>query len=390
MAKAATKIDKIAAQAAKPKIVRLKGKYSEIDLKATGKLPSWEDQDKLTAEQFRKRWHAARYFYYYHHDVKELRPFVVDVYGASWTKAQLKSFNKLKDWQVSPTLAAICKVVMDGANWEIETKAWADNKVIEILETGSKIADEVEKSEEPKKVINIQDRVRERGYDIIGDIEELLDKGKAFSLYDWLQKNEIPAMYATKIIDHYKPWFLELYAAATTNDADLNQAYGHMTKKNMKDRIIFFTKFLEDAERYSGNVKKARAPRKKKAPTTEKLLKNFQYQKESNEYKLQSCDPATIIGAQELWVFNTKYKTLGVYRARGPAGLTVKRTSIDGYDNDASLIKRIGRKPEEYVKKVLSGGKITLRKLMEEIKSEPTTFTDRINTNTVILKVVRQ
>jgi hypothetical protein len=79
-----------------------------------------------------------------------------------------------------------------------------------------------------------------------------------------------------------------------------------------------------------------------------------------------------------------------VYRARGPAGLTVKRTSIDGYDNDASLIKRIGRKPEEYVKKVLSGGKITLRKLMEEIKSEPTTFTDRINTNTVILKVVRQ
>ena len=67
MAKAATKIDKIAAQAAKPKIVRLKGKYSEIDLKATGKLPSWEDQDKLTAEQFRKRWRDARYFYYYHH-----------------------------------------------------------------------------------------------------------------------------------------------------------------------------------------------------------------------------------------------------------------------------------------------------------------------------------
>ena len=84
------------------------------------------------------------------------------------------------------------------------------------------------------------------------------------------------------------------------------------------------------------------------------------------------------------------YKTLGVYRARGPAGLTVKGASIDGYDSDSSLIKRIGRKPEEYVKKVLSGGKITLRKLMEEIKSEPIAFTDRINTNVVILKVVRQ
>ena len=174
MAKAATKIDKFAAQAAKPKIVRLKGKYSEIDLKATGKLPSWEDQDTLNAEQFRKRWRDARYFYYYHHDVKELRPFIIDVYGASWTKAQLKSFNKLKDWQVSPTLAAICKVVMDGANWEIETKAWADNKVIEILENGSKIADEVEKSEEPKKVINIQDRLKDIKNDIVGDIEAMV------------------------------------------------------------------------------------------------------------------------------------------------------------------------------------------------------------------------
>ena len=141
MARAATTVDKIAAQAAKPKIVRLKGRYTEIELKGTGKLPEWDDQDKLTTEQFNARWRAARYFYYYHHDIKELRPFVVTVYGKDWTKLQHKSFSKLKDWQVSSTLACICKVHLDGANWQPETKAWADKKIAEILEEGAKIVD---------------------------------------------------------------------------------------------------------------------------------------------------------------------------------------------------------------------------------------------------------
>jgi len=299
-----------------------------------------------------------------------------------------KIIDRIPDNRLPTTSAWLCRIAFNNKE-ELQVNDWV--KVNNDIKDALGHDEEIENK--PKVVSakpNIQDRVRERGYDIIGDIEELIDKNTEFSLYDWLQKNEIPAMYANKIIEHYKPWFMELYEASTTNNADLNEAYSHMTKKELKDRIVFFTKFIEDAERYGGNAKKARAPRKKKTPTTEKLLKHFQYQKESNEYKLQSCDPATIIGAQELWVFNTKYKTLGVYRARGPAGLSVKRTSIDGYDSDSSLIKRVGRRPEEYTKKVLSGGKITLRKLMEEIKSEPTTFTDRINTNVVILKVVRQ
>lgn len=316
----------------------------------------------------------------------DIRQYLKDYFVGD--KAFHKIIDSIPDNRLPLTSAWLCRIATNNKE-ELHVNDW-----VRVNNDIQEASGHHKKEENAAKPIadrpSIQDRVKERGYDIIGDIEDILDKGDSFSLYDWLQKNEIPAMYATKIIDHYKPWFMELYAAATSNDVDLNEAYSHMTKKDMKDRIIFFTKFLEDAERYSGNIKKARAPRKKKAPTTEKLLKNFKYQKESNEYKLQSCDPATIIGAQEIWVFNTKYKTLGVYRARGPAGLTVKGASIDGYDSDSSLIKRVGRKPEEYVKKILSGGKIMLRKIMEEIKSEPTTFTDRINTNVVILKVVKQ
>jgi hypothetical protein len=312
----------------------------------------------------------------------EIRQYLKDYFAGD--KATHKVIDTIPDNRLPLTSAWLCRIATNNKE-ELQPDDWV--RVNHDIQDAVGYSEEAVKQDKPAvERPNIQDRIKERVNDIIGDVEVLLDKEEKFNIYEWLQINQIPAAHANKIADFYQP-LMDEYLRVIQGDTE---GYERYTQKQMLEKQQMLSQLLSDCRRFSGNVKKARAPRKKKAPTTEKLLKNFQYQKESNEYKLQSCDPATIIGAQELWVFNTKYKTLGVYRARGPAGLTVKRTSIDGYDNDASLIKRIGRKPEEYVKKVLSGGKITLRKLMEEIKSEPTTFTDRINTNTVILKVVRQ
>lgn len=315
----------------------------------------------------------------------EIRQYLKDYFVGD--KATHKVIDSIPDNRLPLTSAWLCRIATNNKE-ELQINDWV--RVNNDINDAAGYTEEVVKLDKPAvERPSIQDRVKERGYHVIGDIEELLDKGVEFSLYEWLQKNEIPAMYANKIIDHYKPVFVELYTAATGDDTDLKEAYSHLTKKDMKDRIVFFTKFLEDAERYSGNVKKARAPRKKKTPSAEKLLKLFQYQKESNEHKLQSIDPATIIGAQELWTFNTKYSMLTVFRARGPAGLTVKRTAIDGYDVDGSLTKRIGRKTEQTIKNVLTGGKIVLKRLMDDIKSEPAKLSERINANTILLRVIK-
>jgi hypothetical protein len=128
-------------------------------------------------------------------------------------------------------------------------------------------------------------------------------------------------------------------------------------------------------------------PRKPRAISVEKKLKNFKFQKEDNTFKIASVNPEKVIGAQELWTFNTKYKTLTVFRALDRGGLQVKGTSIINYDEATSVTKRTGRKPEVYVDKVLNGGKIVLRKLMDELKNDaPLAY--RINENTILLKVV--
>lgn len=310
----------------------------------------------------------------------EARQYLKDYFNTD--KAMIKIIDRIPDKRLPLSSAWLCRIANNAKRDLTDNERARVNKDIQ---HASSYSDEVEeKPVELKVKPSIQDRVKERVSDIIGDVEVLVDKCEPINMYEWLQKNEIPAMHANKIAEFYKP-LRDEYVYAINED---NEGYEHYTKNQLKTRLGFVLKLIEDCERFAGNVKKARAPRKKKAPTTEKLLKHFQYQKESNEYKLQSCDPAKIIGAQELWAFNTKYKTLSVFRARGPAGLSVRRTSIDGYDSDASMTKRIGRKPEEYIKKVLSGGKIVLRKLMEDISSDPITFSDRINTNTILIRVV--
>lgn len=296
----------------------------------------------------------------------------------------LKKFKTVSDTWVPLTAAWIARMISRGVQVAENSKQYFENKIRETVDLRS---NEQKKEEVKTNVISIQDRIRDKASDLIGDVEELLDKGEEFSLYDWLKSNEIPATYAPRIAAYYAPVLAELIEAAEGKDPQLKEGYKHYTKKQLEARVLFFNNLIEDAERYTDTTKKTRKPRKPRTISVEKKLKNFKYQKEDSNYKIASVNPEKIIGSQELWTFNTKYKTLTVFRAIDRGGLQVKGTSIVNYDDNNSVTKRTGRKPEYYVDRVLNGGKVILRKLMDELKNDaPLSY--RINENTIILKVV--
>jgi hypothetical protein len=305
-------------------------------------------------------------------------------YTETWLKNQkrldeLKKFRAVPDEWVNHTCGAIARLINRGYEVPKHSKEFLEKTLAHILTKAKVSAPTVERA-------SIQDRMREKQNDIIGDIEELIDSNAVFSLYEWLKGRQIPAAYCPAIISHYAPVLDELLETFEGKDEQLKEAYRHYTKKQLKERIEFFNKLIEDAERYGSVTKKTRAPRKPRPVSVEKKLKNLKYQKEDNTFKIASVNPEKIIGAQELWTFNTKYKTLTVFRAIDRGGLQVKGTSIINYDEKNSFTKRTGRKPEEYVKRVLDGGKIVLRKIMDELKSDaPLAF--RINENTILLKI---
>jgi hypothetical protein len=342
--------------------------------------------DEPDANKFKKLSDQIKAYNWYNTmcTVSDAREYLKDYLTHNRETDLVKKIDKIPDAWVPLSTAWQVRIVMNQkAMLDLEPYV----KFMKTLEEAfSHIKEEVATDKTKAEKPSIQDRIKERGYDIIGDVEEMIDSGDSFSLYDWLKKNEIPAMYASKIVDHYEPWLLELHEALGGDDSQLKEAYSYMNKKQLRDRVMFFETLVEDARKYGSVEKKKRANRKPKPVSVEKVLKNFKFQRESSEYRLASADPSKVIGSQELWTFNTKYKTLTVFRADGPKGLSVKGTSIIGYDENASQTMRTGRKPEDALDKVAKGGKIVLKKLVEELKNG-LPLAHRINENTVILRV---
>ena len=139
--------------------------------------------------------------------------------------------------------------------------------------------------------------------------------------------------------------------------------------------------------RFADTGKKVRLPRKKKPISVEKKIRFLNPQKESNEFKVASIPTEKILSSTELWTFNSKYKTITVFRAPPGRTLDVDRTRITGFDDTISMTKRTGRRTIQYLDTILNGNKNSLKKLMETIKSEPIKLQDRVTDSTILMKV---
>ena len=129
-----------------------------------------------------------------------------------------------------------------------------------------------------------------------------------------------------------------------------------------------------------------RAPRAKKTVPAEKVVGKMKYLKTNEPLKLVSINPADILGAKELWVFNIKTRKLGRYVASEFSDLGVKGTTITGFDEFKSIQKTV-RKPEEKLKEFKTAGKVALRKFLDDINATDTKMNGRINEDTLLLKV---
>lgn len=328
-------------------------------------------------------------WYNYMCEPDDAREYIVDYLKTTKQEALLKKFRRVPMSRIPKTYAWVYRIKTRGGEIHPDTLRRAEIAIKDSLQYM-----EDEKVEETTAPVvekpSIQERITEKLSDYIGEIENIVDDlPKDWSMYKHLQSTQFPAKMTTKVADYYRPILEELELALEGGDDQLKEAYKHLSKPKLRERVALFQSIVDDCDRYAGNLRKQRAPRKKKAPTADKLLKNFQFQKESNEYKLKSVAPESILGAQELWTFNTKYNILTVFRANSHSGLSVKRTAIVGFDEANSVSKRIGRKTEDTLQRVLTGGKIVLRKLMDEISSDPAKISDRINNNVILLKTVR-
>ena len=362
-----------------------------------GEEPTWKDQGDLTTEELNSRLGLAYNWYNYMLDKRKFKPAVVKYLKSIKTnKKTISLISSLEEYRFH-TVAATCKMIENGLDVDQlpDTKEGVDDQISGFKSLGAqKKKEKVQENPNPAKVISIQDRVRDVANGHISELEEELDNfvnGKfksEFSMYDWLQRSEIKPMIASKISDYYVPVLEEAKLAVSREDEQVNEGYKFMTKKQRGQLCEFLTMIVEDARTFGTNKRKVQAPRKKKPMSVQQVIKKVKYMEEEPALKIASVDPAKVIGASELWAYNTKYRALFHYVALDRGGLTFSGTSLKNYDEALSKHKML-RKPEESLNKILSGGPKVIIKRFNELTTKAKTCNGRLNNVTVLLRVIQ-
>ena len=247
---------------------------------------------------------------------------------------------------------------------------------------------DVEKKIRPK--LSIQDRIQNQVEDFIsvveGQADDFVDSGykMKYDVYGDLTNRGCKSVHARKMRPLYRDCYNELVDVYNKDDEYVLEAWSHLKPKYHKKMMDFYGIIVDDIDRIIKNATAQRKPRKRKTYSAERLVKNLKYQQEFSELKLVSVNPEKIIGATELWVFNTKYNRLGVYRAvNSVRGFSVKGCTIQHFDENES-VQKTARKPKEALN-VLN--KRSLKAMFKNMKTKEQPLTGRINAQTILLGV---
>lgn len=406
-----------------------------------GKLmgPSWDGWEKLTPDAFGRLQRIAVDFYYHEYKPADLIPYFFEwMKDNGYTKDQIATAKK---GSPRPNFGTYARILQDGCPdinpaykeyWESlpgtggEMKPhshylhkWAEECITRGETVIEEVNDEEEQPTKKKYIPTIQERIRDQAYDMLEDVDEWLDKWtedtesfdpKGFDIQRHFAKQQPSQAHARKMKALYEDAlsdFDELermptkgqLAKMSEHDADmweqLKEGYSHLKKADIKKYRTAIDSLMTELDFIIEKAKATRKPRKPKVRSATKQIEKLKFCKADSKYSLASVDPASIVGANELWVFNVKTRKLGKYiasnidpkgMARDGTGFSVKGTTILGFDENLSVQKTL-RKPEEQLKEFKDAGKVALRKFLDEINTTDTKLNGRINLDTVLLKV---
>jgi hypothetical protein len=384
--------------ARRPVLIKIKQKAQKkskteqylINRKYCGDEPTFTSKEVTPTQH-----HTNLSWYNYMSDIREAREYLIEYLKNTGRDSEARRVKDVPDKWLPTTACWIARMRSRGANFPESTKEFFEDRLKTALQRDYTKSDKMEAESaegesRPKVERSVQDRMTVILDSFICDIEEKIDEfittwKPGFEMYAWLQGREVPTVQAKRMLEYYNPQLEEIETAFNGD----REGYEGYTKEQLTKLYGFHVMIVEDLEQYCMNGKKVRKPRTKKPMTAEKKLKDFKYQKFENMYKLQSVQPEKILGAVELWTFSTKYNQLTVFRSSDPAGLDVHRTSITNFDPIHSHTKKLRAKDVESVLKELQGaGKVVLRTLMQNARGSDQKLQERMNENTILLRVV--
>ena len=266
------------------------------------------------------------------------------------------------------------------------------------------ISEKKEKAESKpaKPKISIQERMKQQVSDLCADfegfIDQLIDGDKTIKDFDpykmmLVYQPEIKGPHANIIKEQFESQHAEALEVLEWKDEQIKEAYSHMDLKLRKAFVQVYDKINTACDTIIQTKATTRKARKPKARSKETIVKKLKFQVIEPSLGIASLPSTEVVYANEVWVYNSKTRKIGVYKAqnidpkglaRPGTGIMVKGTTLQDFDEENSLQKTL-RKPAEMIKN-FNAGKLKCKKSFEELTTTPTKLNGRFNEHTIILR----
>lgn len=358
-----------------------------IDRAAWGPEPTWENTPHKSKTDYSNALGFALNWYSVMATPERLKKWTIEyLKGTKFPADDLNNLSHLPD-KLFNTIGSVARCAMRGARLTQSHADYILERAVQMLK------DHGTKHSSSTTIVPI---AKTRSFttaqrQLMAEIEEVSDdylETRATAVlanFDWerlVRASGLDASQIRKVVNSYEPRAQELQGALS-GDEYLKESYSHLTKGQQSILVNFYSKVLHLGLEVA--PKKQRKPRTRKPQSPEKILRKFQHMHSSKDLKIDSIDPKDILGADELWVFNTKTRKLGFFKAAEGQKLSVKGTSIRDYDEDASFCKKL-RKPEEVLEQVRKLAKPATKKYVSGVRSKEQPLRSRINNETILVR----
>lgn len=345
--------------------------------------PNWSKLSQAESPEDRKEaFNYCLYFVHYEIQDKSGVPHLKRWMKKEWDSEDVKNILKLPDstfWPVAKYAYCWSKLGWmpdDVSTWIRGCKeGW-----LEKAGKGLKV-----KEDTSPKVVPIRPNLKNFA-DAVDDAIDIIIAGNevvAKSLIETSPLNRMEIPEAMSIVDNMASDFRELDLG---QDEQIKEAYSHIKKVKLKKLLKLFDELNVGLSELQQANKITRI-RRKRPVDKNKLVQKLRYTPKFPELNLTSVDPVEIIGASEVWVYDTKRKRLGVYASEYSGTLSVKGTVIDNYSLGKSYEKTV-RKPEK-VTEFMRCRKNGLHKFMSGMRGKQFPVKTRSQPSMVILKVIK-
>jgi hypothetical protein len=359
------------------------------DTQVMGTEPTWEVQPTNNRIS---RMSKAFGWYNYFYGKKDARDMIVSYLETQGRKSDVKLLRGVSDSSIRLTTGWLCRMSMVGLELTVQEHSKLETLLKELLASKQELQEETTEPDVPR--VTIQDRLREKVSECAGELDGLFDEfvasgAKMSADYKPIMTirgmNVAPQMIGV-LSGIWQKKQAEFEAVIAGKDPQLVEAYGYLTKVQLRNVLKFCETVINDCGAYVQIKKVERKPRKTREVPPEKKAAKFKHILEFAELKLKGLPAASLVDKSEAWLYDTKKrKLIHIVADEYAKVFTVKSNSIIGFNTTETLQKTV-RKPADTVKAMQAAGKPAARKLFKELTTTETAFNGRGTEHLVILR----